>query len=518
MAALRDWLATPIMTGAGVKIRWGPLFPVYVAFFLIACFSTVVNLNRARQRGLTAASKRRMAYLQFAILTPAIGMFPYSVILPASDDISIVVQLSVNVANIIVIIMLIFLSYPLSFFGSDVPDRVVKVELLRFLLRGPGTALLALGIIITTNRASAILSLPGEDFMPFAVVAVVLFWQWMIHLALPYLEKWLIYGDEDDEQIAKLQDLSDKMLTRGDLQQLISVTLETLCDYLRTEVAFVVALNNGHAELIQATEDFDTLDELIPANTETIRELAKEADRVTGRSAFQAWQAYHIVPLYSGRANKGDDATSVLIGILGIQTDMSPVQIVDEQDTDLLYTYVRRTEQTLDDFILQGEIFAALEGLLPQLTINRSRADEVEYRSEYEKPHIEHSFTRDDIYEQVRAALRHYWGGPGITRSRLFDLQIVQQALNQVDSPVQALRNTLQEALERLRPDSARSLTASEWTFYNILDMRFVEGKKVRDVARRMSLSEPDLYRKQRLAIEAMVDALLEMEQELLSP
>lgn len=105
-------------------------------------------------------------------------------------------------------------------------------------------------------------------------------------------------------------------------------------------------------------------------------------------------------------------------------------------------------------------------------------------------------------------------GWAGITRSRLFDLQVVQQVIPEVDSPVQALRNTLQESLERLRPESERSLTATEWTFYNILDMRFVEGKKVRDVARRMSLSEPDLYRKQRLAIEAMVDVLLEMEQE----
>jgi hypothetical protein len=48
--------------------------------------------------------------------------------------------------------------------------------------------------------------------------------------------------------------------------------------------------------------------------------------------------------------------------------------------------------------------------------------------------------------------------------------------------------------------------------------MRFIEGKKVRDVARRMSLSEPDLYRKQRLAIEALADVLIEMEREQVNP
>ena len=57
-------------------------------------------------------------------------------------------------------------------------------------------------------------------------------------------------------------------------------------------------------------------------------------------------------------------------------------------------------------------------------------------------------------------------------------------------------------------------MTGTEWTLYNIVDLRFIEGKKVRDVARRMSISEPDLYRKQRLAIQAIADTLLEMEQE----
>jgi len=113
----------------------------------------------------------------------------------------------------------------------------------------------------------------------------------------------------------------------------------------------------------------------------------------------------------------------------------------------------------------------------------------------------------------VRAALRHYWGGPGISRSRLQELKIVQAAIEPNGTPVQALRTVLQNAIEKQRPEGERSMTSPEWTIYNILEMRFVEGKKVRDVAKRMSMSEPDLYRKQRLAIEAVADALLEMEE-----
>ena len=52
--------------------------------------------------------------------------------------------------------MLLFLAYPLSFFGSRIPDRVVKTELLRFVLRGPATGLLALVTIVFITPTSRI--------------------------------------------------------------------------------------------------------------------------------------------------------------------------------------------------------------------------------------------------------------------------------------------------------------------------------------------------------------------------
>jgi hypothetical protein len=507
-----DWVAVPTSTGSGIKMDGRVASPIFIAYFVIACIVTFVNVNRARERCLSASSKRRMAYLQFAILTPAIGIFPYSVLLPASDGLSVIVQILIILANIFVIIMLIFLSYPLSFFGSDVPDRVVKVELLRFLLRGPGTALVALGVMVSTNRASAILSLPGEAFMPFAVITAVLAWQWSIHLALPTLERWLIYRDEDDEQLEKLQDLSDKMLTHSDLEQLISATLEALCDFLRSKLAFVVALKNGDSELIHAT-GATLSDEEWQTQAHELRDIAENAARVTGRSAFVAWRDYYIVPLYGSRATNGDNPL-VLIGILGVLTDKTPTYGLDGRDTNFLYDYVERAEQTLDDLMLQADIFAALEGLLPQISTSRSRADEVEYLP----PRLvtQHEPNREEVVEQVRAALRQYWGGAGITRSRLLDLEIVRQQLNKGETPTQALRNVIQLAIERLRPEGERSMTAAEWTLFNLVDLRFIEGKKVRDVARRMSMSEPDLYRKQRLAIEAIAEEILAMENETL--
>jgi len=42
--------------------------------------------------------------------------------------------------------------------------------------------------------------------------------------------------------------------------------------------------------------------------------------------------------------------------------------------------------------------------------------------------------------------------------------------------------------------------------------MKFLEGKKVREVARKLALSEADLYRKQRVAIEEVSKKILDME------
>ena len=73
----------------------------------------------------------------------------------------------------------------------------------------------------------------------------------------------------------------------------------------------------------------------------------------------------------------------------------------------------------------------------------------------------------------------------------------------------------LKQAIERLRPVGQRQMTAPEWILYNILELKFLQGRRVREIALRLAMSESDLYRKQRIAIEAVAQTLAEMEQEL---
>jgi hypothetical protein len=120
----------------------------------------------------------------------------------------------------------------------------------------------------------------------------------------------------------------------------------------------------------------------------------------------------------------------------------------------------------------------------------------------------------EDIVTWVKDALTHYWGGPKLTGSPLMRLRVVRDALEAHEgNDANALRSILRKAIEQVRPEGERRFTG-EWILYNILEMKFMEGKKVREIALRLAMSEADLYRKQRVAIEVVAKAILEMEQE----
>ena len=100
----------------------------------------------------------------------------------------------------------------------------------------------------------------------------------------------------------------------------------------------------------------------------------------------------------------------------------------------------------------------------------------------------------------------------------LLALRVVERTAQEHDGNVmRSLRSVLKQAIERLRPDGQRQMTTPEWILYNILELKFLQGRRVREVARRLAMSESDLYRKQRTAIEAVAQTLAQMEQEELN-
>jgi hypothetical protein len=486
----------------------GPLFGLYLLYFVATTVFAVNNVLRARRRCLTTATHRRMTYLLLAFLTPAAGIFPYPLLFanPSRDD-QIWLWLLLSLGNVGIVLMLAFMAYPLSFFGSNKPDRVIKAELLRFMLRGPVVGVVVL-LVILFVPATRLLGLPGDVMMPFSAVAAVLCLQWMFNLLIPFLERVLVYTSDQD-QARQIQDFSERLLTKADARQLLEATLAAVCDYLRVPSAFVASLGADGAQLEQVVGP------LLPAqNGLASPEFAAMADGTIPNEMprygnIMVWQSFWLVPLYSARSN----GHRRVIGIMGVWARSPQPDLLPEEETIFNMLY-KRAARVLDNMRLQEEVFARLEDVLREAADARQEPDTVRYGNASALARSTQAIVNNpEFVDMIRDALRDYWGGPRLTENRLLQLNIVSRALSEnEDNPARAVRAVLSRAIENLKPEGQRSLTMAEWMLYNILEMRFVQGRKVRDVAQRLAMSEADLYRKQKVAISEVARKVAEME------
>jgi hypothetical protein len=173
----------------------------------------------------------------------------------------------------------------------------------------------------------------------------------------------------------------------------------------------------------------------------------------------------------------------------------------------------QRAAMALRDRQIQQQVFHSLQNLSPQVAMIQqisaaARYDRTAVLAHAEPPPDENFIT------WVKDALTHYWGGPKLTQSPLLQLKIVRNEAGEYEgNTANALRAILRKAIEQVKPEGERRFTA-EWILYNILELKFLQGRKVREVAARLAMSEADLYRKQRVAIEAVARTVFEMEQQ----
>jgi hypothetical protein len=208
-----------------------------------------------------------------------------------------------------------------------------------------------------------------------------------------------------------------------------------------------------------------------------------------------------------------------LLGILGVQA-RADIPDLTEAEYPIFEQLVDQVASALEDRLLQQDVFASVEGLLPQVTALQRRRSAAAFGGTPAltgAAYLESRLLSDpDFNTMVWDALSHYWGGPKLTKSPLVGLRIVQDALDENEgNPTKALRATLARAIEQQRPEGERNMTTAEWILYNILELKFVQGLRVRDVARRLAMSESDLYRKQRVAIENVARTISVMELEV---
>jgi hypothetical protein len=494
--------------GPAPHLRRTTLTFIFTLFYLVVMTWAWVNLWRAYQRTVTSAGKRRMRYLLAGALAPALGSFPYLLFGSGfAYQNPLLFWLGALLSNIFVTILLVVMAYAVAFFGVAWPDRVIKRRLFKWLMRGPFTASTALAITTLAKRAGESFKLEYQAVVPILMVAIILIMEHSITLIAPLWERWSL-GSSDRTDIDLLQTLEERLLTTSDLREFLESVLTAICDRLQVSNTFIVVLGHENFEMLVTIGNDHPFDE--EDNSEDlIKIVTQNGDTGTKQSDRQLfiWGDYWIVPL-----NENTSENNRLLGFLGTYRDSN--NLPDGEQIEALMVLASRASMALEDRYMQQKVFTSLESLTPQVDfIQRLRA-----ASRYEdsevltSPYI--ALEHDNLPKWVKDALSHYWGGPKLAKNPLMDLQIVQRALKYHEGNyTNALRSILRQAIERVRPDGDRRFTA-EWILYNILELKFLEGRKVREIAMRLSVSEADLYRKQRVAIEAVANAIVEMERQ----
>jgi len=485
------------------RTAWTDFFTVYYMGIMVWAG---YNFIRAFARMLTRSGQRRMLYLMAGATAPALGSYPY---LLFGSDIAAQYPLffwsTALIINMLVAILVIIMAYAVAFFGVSWPDRVVKSRLFKWLLRGPVTASLALALMTIVRRAGVLFD--GQEysaFVPLTVVVTVLLFEHAVTLFSPIWEKLLFFG-RDHAELQLLQNIEERLLTRGDLQQFLETVLAALRDHLQSPCAFVAALDGdeltlsvvaGNRALLEK-EDLDEALELVNHNGEN------------GRHEF-TWGSFWILPLHQRRVNGDRDEVRPLLGLLGVARKGH--RPMDKDQHDAVWLLADRAALALEDRQLQQRVFRSLEDLQPQIDMLQRMRAAGRYDS-HASVLMAPLPGESDLVDWVKDALAHYWGGPKLTNSPLMKLKVVQLLAEEHEGNASnALRALLRKAVDQVRPEGERRFT-SEWILYNILEMKFIEGRKVREVAGRLAMSEADLYRKQRVAVEAVARAILDMEQ-----
>ena len=496
-----------------VRMTAGPLFPWFTAAFAVLAVWSLVNAGRAYLRCLTPTTRRRMGYLLLALPVILLGVFPY-LLLTSSDELRVNPLLFWVVAtgsNLLLTAALVLGAYCVGFFGAPQPDRVVKSRLLQWILRGPVVAWAVVAAYVFVNWLERRFGIDGMLWLPVAMVGVLLLAQFSITVVRLPLERWLFYGGSADRyDVQRVQHLSERLLTAADLRQFLESVLAASCDTLRITSGFVMQLGERGAEL-----QVQVGSQQLPAAAAADARAALDNGSAAGYQPVNVqgifhWGEYWLLPLREPAVEEElDGAQPELLGMLGLHVGLAP-QVPEEAVLATLLVLASRAAEALQDRRRQQQLFQSLDVLVPQVeSIQRLRA-----AAAYNGAAALASgrlIDNPDVFQWVKDALVHYWGGPKLTSNPLLALRVVKQALQGDENPAEALRGVLRDAIEYVRPAGQRKYTG-DWLLYNILELRFVQRRKSSEVARQLSVSEADLFRKQRVAVEQVARKIAEME------
>jgi hypothetical protein len=532
MALFTPWLVGSVIYDPPIShLEAGPLFWPFAIFLAMAAVLSLHNIWKARGRCLTELSRRRMSYLLLGFIAPGIGTFPYLIALgqqTIGDLFSVPIFTLSILGNGAVAILLVVMAYTVAFFGVYTPDRVVRYRLIRFFTRGPVVAIVVILAVQTIPTVERILGLP-RDVVLFSVITGVIVLSQLILSVTKTLVDRLIYR-EDREEIAWLRELDRRLLTTSDLRQFLENHLTRICDLLRVPAAFVAATVGPDLILEAVVGPSNTRQRIVAVKdwADALNLALRHGTNGSARKTAASLAELPCIHYYPPISHKGfwlwplveisEDDKETVQGILVVEA-RTETPLFTQDELSILQHMIDRIGLALIDRKLQKQVFVALRRIIPGIDRIQQARGIIPYASQ------EQALTATELLEPspihnpefeswVKDALSHYWGGPKLTRSPLIQLRVVAGMLEEANNdPTRALRLILGRAIERLRPEGKQDLSTPEWLLYNILEMRFIQGRKIREIAERLAISESDLYRKQRVAIDQVARVLTEMEQ-----
>lgn len=504
MLLLLGWFVGPVVYDNVPVPHLVPIAATYLfaLYFLAAMAASWVNFVRSYRRTVTSTSRRRMGYLIAGAVAPVIGSLPFLLFGSGIVRINGLVFWGLTgLSNTIVIILIVIMAYAVAFFGTPWPDRVVKGRLFKWLMRGPFTASATLGVVTVIRRAGALFGQDYTALVPIFMVVSILLLEYLIIIFAPLGERYLFWG-RDSNELQVIRRMEDRLLTKNDLRQFLEMILSAVCDRLQVKGAYIAALSSDGFEQLALVGKMKSARLELPAPEEL---QINENDPET----TLPWRNDLIIPLQEQENGR------TLIGLMGIFG--SSDRELEPEEWATVNILKERAVLALRDRRLQEDIFANIQEFAPDIDVIEQLRASARYgnTSALSRELPEET---NDVTQWVRDALTHYWGGPRLTETPLMKYKAVQLAVNENDgNQSNAIRSVLKRAVERIRPEGERRYTA-DWILYNIIELKFLEGKKVREVALRLSMSEADLYRKQRIAIEAVAREILEMENQVSNP
>lgn len=481
----------------------GLLFPAFVIYDLFNVAYGAYNVYQARQQTLTVEARRRLTYLAFAFTAPGLAVFPYLILAPYRSRSLVWIVMAVTLGgNVVVALALVVMAYTVAYYGVLAPERMVKRNLVRFLLRGPVLAVAVVLTALVLLQLNSVLGIPREVLLIFSVAGLMVMGQGVLQFLMPWIDR-LVYS-RDRQELAWLEELDRRLLTSSDLHQFLNNTLVTLCELMRATHGFVVVIAEDAWRLQAAYGPVgDAMRILTAQHLAEILRLARDVP-LDAPWPFIPHGAYLVAPLRAG----GEET---IIGLLGLAPQM-PLNLSDEE-RERVRLFLARARAAVEDRYLQQQIFSLVRDTIPTIARLQQMHGVPREAGMMPRTDSQEVASEADFVRWVRDALRHFWGGPKLSDSPLLNLRVVaEEAEARGTHRTRALQNVLLEAIERLRPEGQRKMTTSEWLLYNILEMKFVQGKRVQEVAQRLAMSESDLYRKQRVAIAEVARVLREME------